>query len=64
MQLDKEIKERTVKERNEVKNQRMMTGKKGKLTPEEKEAKKVEALKQKRAWADEHLGGFTRIFPL
>jgi hypothetical protein len=34
MQLDKEIKERTVKERNEVKNQRMMTGKKGKLTAE------------------------------
>ena len=26
----------------------MMTGKKGKFTPEEKQAKKVEALKQKK----------------
>jgi tubulin polyglutamylase TTLL6/13 len=33
MQIEKDIKERTVKERTEVKNQRMMTGKKGKLTP-------------------------------
>ena len=45
IQLEKEIKEKTVKERVEVKNQRMMTGKKGKFTAEEKQVKKTEALK-------------------
>ena len=42
----------------------MMTGKKGKFTPEEKQAKKVEALKQKKAWVDVNNGGYTRIYPV
>lgn len=42
----------------------MLTGKKGKLTPEEKQAKKLQALKEKKAWVDQNMGGYTRIYPL
>ena len=48
IQLNKEIKEKTVKERVEVKNQRMMTGKKGKFTAEEKEVKKNRSFEIKK----------------
>lgn len=42
----------------------MMTGKKEKLTQLEKECRKLEVLKEKKAWVDENMGGFTRIYPL
>ena len=43
---------------------RMMTGKKNKLTAEEKEQKRVEGVKERDEYVQSHLGGFTKIYPL
>ena len=42
----------------------MMTGKKVKLTLEQKEAKRKEAMQMRDEYIDNNLGGFTKIFPL
>ena len=47
MGLTKEFKESTVKFRKECRDTRMMTGKKNKLTGEEKEEKRREQVKEK-----------------
>ena len=47
MGLTKEFKESTVKFRKECRDIRMMTGKKNKLTAEEKEEKRREQVKEK-----------------
>jgi hypothetical protein len=42
----------------------MMTGKKNKLTQEEKEERRREAMRIRDEYMDSHLGGFTKIYPL
>ena len=64
MQLDKDFKEATVRQRKEYRDLRMMTGKKNKLTQEEKEEKRREAMKIRDEYIDNNLGGFTKIYPL
>ena len=43
---------------------RMMTGKKSKLTLEEKEERRKESAQERDEYISHHLGGFTQIFPL
>ena len=50
--------------RKECKDLRMMTGKKVKLTLQEKQEKRKEAVKDRDIYNSEHLGGFTQIYPL
>ena len=64
MGTNKEFKDVTVRARKECRDVRMMTGKKSKLTAEEKEDKRREAVKERDAYIAENIGGFTRIFPL
>lgn len=44
-------------------NNRVLTGKKMKLAPEEREALRAEAQKQRDVFEDQHLGGFEKIYP-
>lgn len=64
MGTNKEFKEQTIIARKECRDLRMMTGKKVKLSAEEKEEKRREAMRQRDAYMQEHLGGFTQIYPL
>jgi hypothetical protein len=64
MGTNKEFKEGTVIARKECRDLRMMTGKKVKLTPEEKEERRREAVRDRDAYIEQHLGGFTKIYPL
>lgn len=64
MGVNKEFKESTVKARKECRDLRMMTGKKNKLTAEEKEERRREAVKGRDAYIAQNLGGFTQIYPL
>jgi hypothetical protein len=52
-----------VKEKNET-QQRTLLGKSIKLTKEERELAYVEAQKKRDEWEAEHLGGFTKIYPI
>jgi hypothetical protein len=42
----------------------MMTGKKNKLTPEEREERRKECVRQRDQYFASNLGGFTQIYPL
>mgnify|MGYP003683438111 CR=1 FL=1 len=64
MQVNKNIKESTIRERKEYREQRMLTGKNHKLTPAEKAEKKEVLLKERDDYIDHHLGGFTKIYPV
>ena len=64
MGTNKEFKEQTIMARKECRDLRMMTGKKVKLTAEEKEEKRREAMKERDAYMQQHLGGFAQIYPL
>ena len=44
--------------------QRVLTGKKIKLSPEEKQVAFENAQKQRDSWEAENCGGYTKIFPL
>lgn len=50
MGTNKEFKDTTVRARKECRDVRMMTGKKNKLTAEEKEEKRREAVKERDAY--------------
>ena len=43
--------------------QRMLTGKKVKMTPEERQKLFEQAQKDRDVWEQKHLGGFTKIYP-
>ena len=60
----------SIKNRIKIKNkqkmeiqQRMLTGKKIKMTPEERKKLFEDAQKERDVWEKAHLGGFTKIYP-
>lgn len=64
MEVTKDFKERTVNERKQYRNARMMTGKTIKITPEERKEKIKEAQQRRDAYISANMGGFTKIYPL
>lgn len=53
-----------VSQRKEIMQKRVLTGKKVKLTPEEKNEEIKKAQQKRDDFEDAHLGGFERIFPI
>lgn len=64
MGTNKESKEQTIMARKGCRDLRMMTGKKVKLNAEEKEERRREAMKERDAYMQQNMGGFTQIYPL
>ena len=63
MNITEKYKNQIVKMQKEACQQRVITGKKVKLTPEERENKKIQAVQKKRKFQKKHLGKFERIYP-
>ena len=59
--LDQKIRVKN-KKRIEL-QQRVLTGKKTKMTPEERQAAVEKAQRERDQWESQNLGGFEKIFP-
>ena len=59
MEITKQFKEKTINERKEYRNARMMTGKTMKISSEERKEKIKQAQQDRSNHIAKHLGGFT-----
>ena len=64
MNINEKTKGEVVRQVKEACQQRVITGKKIKLTPEEREAKKREVIEKKLKFEMKNIGKFERIYPL
>ena len=64
MNINVDTRQEIITKRREECNQRVITGKKIKLSPEEREALRREAQKQRNVFEDSHLGGYEKVYPL
>ena len=64
MNINDKTKNQIIKQRKEACQQRVITGKKVKLTPEQKAQLKEQAQAKRNKYEQAHLGGFKRIYPV
>jgi tubulin polyglutamylase TTLL6/13 len=64
MNINPKTKDAIIKERKEACQQRVITGKKVKLTPEEKEIERKKAQSEREKYEAKNIGGFKKIYPI
>lgn len=64
MNINSKTKDNIIRERREACQQRVITGKKVKLSNEEKETERRKMQAEREKYESKHLGGFKKIYPL